>query len=75
MGASQAMELIRPAEAARRLGISRTTLWRLARQPDNGFPRPFSLAGARTTVFDGDELAGWVARQKQHRTSQRHGHR
>lgn len=56
-------EVIRPAEAARRLGISRTSLWRLAkRAPD--FPRFFNLAGCRTTVVDADELAAWLGRQK-----------
>jgi predicted DNA-binding transcriptional regulator AlpA len=35
--------LITPAEAARILGVSRSTLWRLSRQP--GFPRGKRLLG------------------------------
>lgn len=61
------MELLRPAEAARRLGISRTSLWRIAKSQSD-FPRFFHLAGCRTTVIDGDELGAWVARQKSHAT-------
>jgi excisionase family DNA binding protein len=52
------VELIRPAEAAKRLGISRTTLY--AWLADGTLSvRPIRL-GARATAFRLDELDAWV---------------
>lgn len=53
---------IRPSEAARFLGIARTTLYQwMAQRPD--FPKPYHL-GARTTVFRRDELVAWRDAQR-----------
>ena len=55
---------LRPKQAAAFLGISVPTLWRWAKnRKEDGFPQPVRL-GARTTVFDQGELAGFRDKQK-----------
>lgn len=52
------MELIRPAEVMKRLGISRSTLY--AWLADGTLSvRPIRL-GARATAFRSDELEAWL---------------
>lgn len=53
--------LLRPSAAARRLGISKSTLWRLVRN-DPDFPRPIRL-GPRTTALRLSDLDAWVDRR------------
>lgn len=53
--------LLRPADAARRLGISRSTLWRLKRD-DPDFPTVIRLA-PRTIVWRVSDLDAWVDRR------------
>ena len=53
--------LLRPVDAARYLGISRTTLWRLVRD-DPDFPRPIRLR-RRATAFRRTDLDEWVDRR------------
>lgn len=48
---------LRPAQAAKLLGIGESTFWRWAKQRDD-FPRPIRL-GTRTTVFDAAMLIAW----------------
>jgi excisionase family DNA binding protein len=53
------MQLIRPTETAKRLGISRTTLY--AWLADGTLSvRPIRM-GARATAFRSDELEAWLA--------------
>jgi prophage regulatory protein len=48
---------VRPAQAAKYLGIGKSTLWLWAKdRPD--FPKPIKL-GTRTTVFRQDQLTAW----------------
>ena len=49
-------EYLRPGEAARLLGIGRTTFWRLRKRPD--FPEPRRFAGAAR--FRRSELLRWA---------------
>ncbi len=50
---------LRPGEAARLLGVGRTTFWRLRK--DTGFPKPRHFAGAAR--FNRDELLTWADAQ------------
>ena len=62
LGAKQLQtQVIRPSEAARMLGVSRTSLWRFRRQ--SGVPAPVML-GDRATGFFRHELENWL-RSKQ----------
>lgn len=54
---AQASNSVRPAPAAKFLGIGRSTLYKWAKERP-GFPQPIKL-GTRTTVFRLDELAAW----------------
>lgn len=49
-------EYLRPGEAARLLGIGRTSFWRLRKRDD--FPRPRRFAGAAR--FSRRELIKWA---------------
>ena len=49
---------IRPAQAAQKLGIGLSTLWRRVKTAPN-FPQPFKH-GPRTTVFFEDQLDEWL---------------
>lgn len=51
--------LLRAAAAAHRLGVSRTTLWRL-RRDDPDFPRPLRLT-PRVVAWRVRDLDDWVA--------------
>lgn len=56
------LRFMRPAQVAKFLGTSPTTLWRWVRNiPD--FPKPIKL-GAGTTVWDEAELIAWVETKK-----------
>lgn len=57
---SSPCRVVRPAEAATRLGIGLSTLW-LKTGTDPDFPRPFKT-GPRTTVFYEHELDAYLAR-------------
>jgi len=50
-------QLLRPRDAARLLGVSPATLWRLARQP--GFPVAFRL-GIQAIGWSAAELRQWL---------------
>jgi predicted DNA-binding transcriptional regulator AlpA len=54
-------QVLRPAQASERMGVSLSTFWRLVRR-DPAFPRPFKLGGpsSRTTVVDADALSAWL---------------
>lgn len=49
----------RPAAAAKLLGISRSTFYRLLRD-DPTFPKPHRF-GSRITLFRSDDLDAWLA--------------
>jgi prophage regulatory protein len=51
------VSLIRPGKAAKLLGISMTTLWRLSKTP--GFPKKKQLS-PNAVVFRENELRAWV---------------
>ncbi len=51
---TRSRQALRPAQAAKKLGISVPTLWRYCREKPN-FPKPRKLS-ARVTVFDDAEL-------------------
>lgn len=51
------MKLLRPIEAAKALGISKTTLY--AWMASGSLPHPIRL-GARATAFRADELEAWL---------------
>lgn len=51
---------LRPAEAARFIGIGLSTLWRyLANHDKTGFPQPKKVSD-RVTVFKRADLEAWV---------------
>lgn len=51
---------LRPADAARFIGIGLSTLWRyLAQQDKTGFPQPKKIS-ERVTVFKRADLEAWV---------------
>lgn len=52
---------VRPKQVCRLLSISRSTLWRLGRNP-GGFPQPFRLS-RRITVYRADEIQAWMDAQ------------
>lgn len=59
-------KMIRPADAAKKLGIGLSTLWRKA-SDQSDFPKPIKL-GPATTAFFEDELDAYIAeRAKQSR--------
>ncbi len=45
------------------LPVSPATIWRWARDPQSGFPKPFRL-GAGTTVFDAAQVEAFIAKQQ-----------
>lgn len=51
------MNLLRPTEAAKSLGVSKSTLY--AWLAEGILPRPLKL-GARATAFRSDELEAWL---------------
>jgi len=53
---------IRPADAAKKFGVSVPTIWRYARTNPN-FPRPFKLS-ERVTVFDEGELDAFLSARR-----------
>lgn len=53
--------LLRAGAVARRLGVSRTTLWRM-RRDDPDFPRPVRLT-ARVIAWRVRDLDDWVDRR------------
>ncbi|MCQ4260773.1 helix-turn-helix transcriptional regulator [Stutzerimonas stutzeri] len=55
------MRAIRIQEVCNKLSVSRTTLWRLSRQP--GFPKPINLGGGRMVMFLETELDSWLEAQ------------
>lgn len=50
---------LRPADAARFIGIGLSTLWRYAANRDTGFPQPKKVS-ERVTVFKRADLEKWV---------------
>jgi len=50
-------QLVRPRDAARLLGVSPATLWRLARLPE--FPVPYRL-GLQAVAWSAPELRAWL---------------
>jgi prophage regulatory protein len=55
------MRTIRIQEVCNKLSVSRTSLWRLSRQP--GFPKPINLGGSRMVVFLEAEIDAWLEAQ------------
>ncbi|MGH7563736.1 MAG: helix-turn-helix transcriptional regulator [Gemmatimonadota bacterium] len=53
---------LRPREAAARLGLSRSSLWRLSRDPASGFPRPKRISPG-AVGYDERELLEYMERQ------------
>ncbi|BDB13822.1 helix-turn-helix transcriptional regulator [Acidithiobacillus ferrooxidans] len=53
--------ILRPAEAARVLGVSRTTFWRIAKAAD--FPKKICI-GARAVGWSRDDLLAWMEARK-----------
>ena len=51
------MKILRPADAARMLSVSKCTLWRWTKEPD--FPKPFRL-GSHSIGYDEAELVKWA---------------
>ena len=57
------MQILRYADAARKCGVSRMTLYRWATQPeygDMGFPKPIDL-GVNSVGFVENEIDEWLA--------------
>ena len=52
--------ILRPREVFRRVGLSRTTVYELARNPDSGFPKPIKLTEKATGFLEG-EVEAWIA--------------
>lgn len=42
------------------LGMSKNSIWRLARDPKNNFPRPIKLS-EKITVWSTDSILQWLA--------------
>ena len=55
------MRTIRIQEVCNKLSVSRTSLWRLSRQP--GFPKPINLGGGRMVMFLEEEIDAWLEEQ------------
>ena len=53
------MSLISTIKAAERLGVSKSTIERLRRNPAANFPRPIYIA-PNSVRFDSDELAQYI---------------
>lgn len=56
------IQYLRPAEAAKRFGVCKTTLWRWAKRPD--FPKP-SKVSSKLTLFNSAAVARWLEDQKE----------
>jgi prophage regulatory protein len=54
------MQILRAKQAAKLLGISRTTLYRWAARP--GFPVRIKI-GPRTSGYRSDEIEQWIEQQ------------
>ncbi len=55
------MRILRVPEVTKKLGISRTTLWRWSRRP--GFPVKLEL-GPQTVGWIEEEVDNWILRQR-----------
>jgi prophage regulatory protein len=55
-------ELLRPAQAAQYLGMSRSRLWRLS-ETDSTFPRKIVIS-ARTVGWLRGDLLNWLQQQR-----------
>jgi excisionase family DNA binding protein len=51
--------LIPTSQVSTRLGVSRSTVERLRRNPAANFPKPIRV-GPNSVRFDADELAAWI---------------
>jgi predicted DNA-binding transcriptional regulator AlpA len=61
-GRRRVFRILRPNEAAERLGVARSTLWRWAKDPN--FPRKYKLSAGGAVGWSEDELAAWLERQR-----------
>jgi predicted DNA-binding transcriptional regulator AlpA len=52
-------ELVSGAEIGRRLGVSRETVRKWAKQPTKGFPEPLARVG-RSVVWNWAQVARWA---------------
>jgi predicted DNA-binding transcriptional regulator AlpA len=59
MAADDRLTLLRPADAARALGVSAVTLWRWSRDPAMQFPKAFRL-GRNSIAYDEAEVRRWL---------------
>jgi predicted DNA-binding transcriptional regulator AlpA len=53
-------QLLRANRVAELLGVSRTTVWRLSRNPDAGFPPPIKLS-RNVVAYDSEALDRWIS--------------
>jgi len=56
----QAGSNLRVSALVVRLGMSKSTIWRLARDPKSDFPRPLKLSD-KITVWSADAVLAWLA--------------
>lgn len=63
------MQVIRVDDVCKKLGVSRTTLWRLRHTPN--FPKPIDL-GTRGSGFIEHEIDTWLEDKAEARTPCRH---
>ncbi|MDD5272597.1 MAG: AlpA family phage regulatory protein [Methylovulum sp.] len=51
---------LRVSTLAPRLGMSKSTIWRLSRDPKSDFPKPIKLS-EKITVWKADDVLAWLA--------------
>ncbi|MGH7558847.1 MAG: helix-turn-helix transcriptional regulator [Gemmatimonadota bacterium] len=60
MSTERLPRMLRTAEVAARLGLSRTTIWRLSKDPSSGFPQPRQISPG-AVAFSEEELVQYLA--------------